>query len=138
MVEHSCNLKDSICFRVYTLILVRYSYSKGLSPEKKMWYFSVKQRMQLLEPGEYGSALSRILHSSDISLFLLFWSHMKLDNSVAFRLFSFLKDFLCLYSLSLKKLSVNHLSLRGQENLSLQLPEDFDDFDSSLLKTFLL
>ena len=30
------------------------------------------------------------------------------------------------------------LPLRGQKDLSLQLQEDFDDFDSSLLKIFLL
>ena len=66
-----------------------------------------KQSIPFLEPGEYGLALSRILHSSDTSMFLLFWSHIKLDNSVALRLFSYLKEFLCLYSLSLKELSVN-------------------------------
>ena len=85
---------------------------KRLSPENKMWYFSVKQSIQFLEPGEYGLALSRILHSSDTSMFLLFWSHIKLDNSVAFRLFSYLKVFmfLCLYIyIYLKELSVNPL-----------------------------
>ena len=65
------------------------------------------QSIQLLEPGEYGLALSRILHLSDTSMFLLFWSHIKLDNFVVFRLFSYLKEFLCLCSLSLKELSVN-------------------------------
>ena len=67
-------------------------------PENKMWYFVVKQSMQFLEPGKYDLALSRILHSSDRSIFLLFWSHIKLDNSVAFCLFPYLKEFLCLYS----------------------------------------
>ena len=33
MVGHSCNLKDNICFHVYTLILVRYVYSKGKVPK---------------------------------------------------------------------------------------------------------
>ena len=81
---------------------------KRLSPENKMWYFSVKQSIQFLEPGEYGLALSRILYSSDTSMLLLFWSHIKLDNSVAFRLFSYLKEFLCLYIyIYLKELSVN-------------------------------
>ena len=61
----SCSLKDSICFHDYTSILVRYVYSKGLSPENKMWYFSVKQSIQFIESSEYGLALSRILHSSD-------------------------------------------------------------------------
>ena len=72
---------------------------KRLSPENKMWYFVFKQSMQFLEPGKHGLALSRILHSSDTWIFLLFWFHIKLDNSVAFCLFSYLKEFLCLYSL---------------------------------------
>ena len=85
-----------------------------------------------------------------------------------FRCVSFVlvfKEFLCLYSLSLKELSVNlmlwgrfllvywffgmtslqyitfccmDLSFRGQKDLLLQLQEDFDDFDLSLLKTSLL
>ena len=65
-----------------------------------MWYFMVKQSMQFLEPGIYGLALSRILHSSDTSIFLLFWFHIKLDNSVAFCLFLYLKEsFLFIYYL---------------------------------------
>ena len=48
-----------------------------------------------------------IIHIYNTSIFLLFRSHIKLDNSVAFRLYSCLKEFLCLYSLSLKELSVN-------------------------------
>ena len=84
MVGRSCSLKDSICFHVYILILVRYVYSLRLSPENKMWYFSVKRSIELLEPGEYGLAISRILHSSNTSMILLFWSHIKLDNSLRF------------------------------------------------------
>ena len=38
---------------------------------------------KMLSPDESGLALPRILHSSDTSMFLLFWSNMKLDNSVA-------------------------------------------------------
>ena len=66
MVRRSWSLKDSICFHDYTSILVRYVYSKGLTPENKMWYFSVKQSIQFIESGEYGLALSRIFHSSYI------------------------------------------------------------------------
>ena len=32
---------------------------------------------------------------------------MKLENSIAFRLFLYLKEVLCFYTLSLKELSVN-------------------------------
>ena len=53
----------------------------------------VKESMQFLEPGKYGLALPRIPHSSDTSISLLFWSHIKFDNSVAFRLFSYIKEF---------------------------------------------
>ena len=60
-----------------------------LSPENRMWYFAVKQSMQCLEP------LPRILES----ILLLFWSHIKLDSSVAFHSFSYLKEVLSLYSL---------------------------------------
>ena len=68
MVERSCTLKDSICFHVYfdTSSLRLF---KWLSPEMKMWYFSYKQNIQCLEPGEYGLALSRILHLGDPSIF---------------------------------------------------------------------
>ena len=85
---------------------------KRLSPENKMWYFVVKQSMQFLEPGKYGLALSRILHSSDRSIFLLFWSNIKLDNSVAFCLIPYLKEFLCLYSLINHVLSFKQLYSR--------------------------
>ena len=63
-----------------------------------MWYFVVKQSMQFLEPGKYGLALFRILHSSDISIILLFWAHIKLGNSLHLLFFLCLKEFLCLYS----------------------------------------
>ena len=98
MVEHRCSLKDSICFHVYTLILARYIYSKDLSPKNKMWHFSAKQSIQFFEPGEYGLALSRILHSSDTSMFLFFWSHMNFCHFVTFCLFLYLKEFLYLHS----------------------------------------
>ena len=68
-----------------------------------MWYFSVKQSVQFIEPGEYGLALSKILHSSDTSMILLFWSNIKLYNSVAFPLCSYLKEILSLFSLCQKK-----------------------------------
>ena len=93
MLGRSGSLKDSICFHVYTLISSLRLF-KRLSPKNKMWYFLVKQSIQFLEPGKYGLALSRILHLSDTSMFLLFWSHIKLDNPVAFRLFSYLKEFI--------------------------------------------
>ena len=76
---------------------------KRLSSENKMWYFSVKQSTQFLEPGEYGLALPRIFHSSDTSMFWFFWSYMKLGNSAAFCLLLYLKKNLCLYSLSSKR-----------------------------------
>ena len=98
MVGRTCTLKDSISFLVYTLIRARYVYSK-VKFENKMWYFTFKPSIPFLKPGKYGLALSRILHSSGTSMFLLFWPHKKLGSSVAFRLFSYLKEFLCLDSL---------------------------------------
>ena len=91
MVGRSCSLKYLLSCLYFDTSSLR--LFKTLSPKNKMWYFMVKQSMQFLEPGIYGLALSRILHSSDTSIFLLFWFHIKLDNSVAFCLFLYLKEF---------------------------------------------
>ena len=50
--------------------------------------------MQFLAPSDYVLAVPSILHLNHMSMFVFFQPHMKLHNSVAFRLFWYLKEFM--------------------------------------------
>ena len=62
----------------------RLNFSRGV-------LFHTKTRVCL----KYFVADCRILHSSDTSIFYLLCTHIKLGNSIAFHLFSHLKEVLC-------------------------------------------
>ena len=72
MVERFCSWKSSICFSCLHFETSSLRLFKRISPETKMWYFYVKQSIRFLELGEYGLALSGVLHSSDTSMFFFF------------------------------------------------------------------
>ena len=72
----------------------------------RIWYFSLKHKLQVIFPGLYGCAWSMMSHFTLNSTFLSFNAHIRLANSVCFLCLLFLNDDLCCVNLVLKVVSV--------------------------------